>query len=63
MSKVRDILGPDKESEFLQSFVRVGFAAEEDEEEPHKSVYVQPKPDLSSDLKLDIGEKSPRRLR
>lgn len=43
MSKVRDILGVDKESEFLQSFVRIGLTADQEDHEPHKSVYMQPK--------------------
>lgn len=43
MSKVRDILGVDKESEFLQSFVRVGLTADQEDNEPHKSLYMQPK--------------------
>lgn len=69
MSKVRDILGVDKESEFLQSFVRVGLATDQDEHEPHKSVYMQPKPHVtiakqSSDNKSDYSDgKSPRRSR
>lgn len=43
MSKVRDILGTDKESEFLQSFVRVGLATDQEENEPQKSLYMQPR--------------------
>lgn len=66
MSKVRDILGPDKESEFLQSFVRVGLKADEEEDETQKSVYQQQKPPLTkqaSELKSELSEKSPRRIR
>lgn len=43
MSKVRDILGVDKESEFLQSFVRIGLTADQEDNEPHKSLYMKPK--------------------
>lgn len=69
MSKVRDILGVDKESEFLQSFVRVGLTADQDDHEPHKSLYMQPKPHVtiakqSSDNRSDLSDgKSPRRSR
>lgn len=69
MSKVRDILGVDKESEFLQSFVRVGLTADQDDHEPHKSLYMQPKPHVtiakqSSDNRSDFSDgKSPRRSR
>lgn len=43
MSKVRDILGTDRDNEFLQSFVRVGIRAD-DEDTAIKSVYsMQPK--------------------
>lgn len=69
MSKVRDILGVDKESEFLQSFVRIGLTAEQDDHEPHKSLYMQPKQHVtiakqSSDNRSDLSDgKSPRRSR
>lgn len=69
MSKVRDILGVDKESEFLQSFVRVGLTADQEDNEPHKSLYMQQKPHVtiakqSSDIRSDYSDgKSPRRLR
>lgn len=68
MTKVRDILGVDKESEFLQSFVRVGLTAEQDDNEPHKSLYMQPKTvtiaKQSSDIRSDYSEtRSPRRTR
>lgn len=69
MSKVRDILGVDKESEFLQSFVRVGLTADQEEHEPHKSLYMQPKPHVkiakqTSDIKSEYSDgKSPRRSR
>lgn len=66
MSKVRDILGPDKESEFLQSFVRVGLKADEEEDETQKSAYQQQKPALTkqtSELKSELSDKSPRRIR
>lgn len=67
MSKVRDILGPDKESEFLQSFVRVGLKADEDEEDAQKSAYAQQKPDLptqASEPKSEVSDKyAPRRIR
>lgn len=42
MSKVRDILGTDRDNEILQSFVRVGIRADE-EDNAIKSVYMQPK--------------------
>lgn len=69
MSKVRDILGVDKESEFLQSFVRVGLTSDQDDHEPHKSLYMQPKPHVtiakqSFDNRSDLSDgKSPRRSR
>lgn len=68
MSKVRDILGVDKESEFLQSFVRVGLTADQDENEQHKSVYMQPKTvtilKQPSDIRSDLSDtRSPRRSR
>lgn len=69
MSKVRDILGVDKESEFLQSFVRVGLSADQEDHEPHKSLYLQPKPHVtiakqSSDNRSDLSDgRSPRRSR
>lgn len=44
MSKVRDILGVDKESEFLQSFVRIGLSADQEDNDAHKSIYAQSKP-------------------
>lgn len=48
MSKVRDILGTDRDNEFLQSFVRVGIRAD-DEDTAIKSVYsVQPKSSSSA---------------
>lgn len=67
MSKVRDILGVDKESEFLQSFVRGGLGADLDENEIHKSVYSQSKAPIiakqSSDIRSDYSDRSPRRSR
>lgn len=42
MSKARDILGTDRDNEFLQSFVRVGLKSDE-EDTTKKSVYSQPK--------------------
>lgn len=69
MSKVRDILGVDKESEFLQSFVRVGLASDQDDHEPHKSLYMQTKQHVtiakqSLDNRSDLSDgKSPRRSR
>lgn len=69
MAKVRDILGVDKESEFLQSFVRVGLSADADDHETHKSVYKQTRqqsqlPKQSSDVRSDVSDsKSPRRSR
>lgn len=68
MSKVRDILGVDKESEFLQSFVRVGLTADHDYNEQHKSLYMQPKPFILSkqlsDMRSDNSDtRSPRRSR
>lgn len=68
MLKVRDILGVDKESEFLQSFVRVGLTADLDDNEQHKSVYMQPKPFVLSkqlsDMRSDNSDiRSPRRSR
>lgn len=70
MSKVRDILGVDKESEFLQSFVRVGLTADQEDNEPHKSLYSQTKSHVSiakqaSDIRSDdlSDTKSPRRSR
>lgn len=41
MAKARDILGTDRDNEFLQSFVRVGLKDEEDT--AVKSVYMQSK--------------------
>lgn len=47
MSKARDILGTDRDTELLQSFVRVGIQADE-EDNAYKSVYMQTKaPDAS----------------
>lgn len=68
MSKVRDILGVDKESEFLQSFVRVGLTTDHDDNEQHKSLYMQPKPFILSkqlsDMRSDNTDiRSPRRSR
>lgn len=66
MSKVRDILGPDRDSEFLQSFVRVGLKADEEGDTPYKSVYTQQKPDLTkqiSDGKSEGSDKTPRRTK
>lgn len=68
MTKVRDILGPDMDSEFLQSFVRVGLRAEEEEDAPYKSVYQKQKPDLSKQMSEGKSEggsenKTPRRTR
>lgn len=67
MSKVRDILGVDRESEFLQSFVRVGLAADQEDNEPHKSLYMQPKPPIvkqSSEIRSEgSGGRSPTRTR
>lgn len=63
MSKVRDILGPDRDSEFLLSFARVGIQAEIENEEP-KSVYMIQKPDLTkqmSDGKSENSDKTPRK--
>lgn len=65
MSKVRDILGVDKESEFLQSFVRSGLAGDNDETENYKSIYSSSKTAAISkqsiDIRSDSGEKSPIR--
>lgn len=36
-------MGVDKESEFLQSFVRVGLSADQEDNEAHKSLYAQSK--------------------
>lgn len=68
MSKVRDILGVDKESEFLQSFVRVGLTADQEDNEPHKSLYMQPKaPQIakqSSEIRSEGSDgRSPTRAR
>lgn len=66
MSKVRDILGPDRDSEFLQSFVRVGLKADEEGDTPYKSIYTQQKPDLTkqiSDGKSEGSDKTPRRVK
>lgn len=67
MSKVRDILGVDKESEFLQSFVRVGLTADQEDNEPHKSLYMQPKAPIvkqSSEIRSEgSGGRSPTRTR
>lgn len=66
MTKVRDILGPDRDSEFLQSFVRVGLKADEEGDTPYKSVYTQQKHDLTkqiSDGKSEGSEKTPRRAK
>lgn len=67
MSKVRDILGVDKESEFLQSFVRVGLAADQEDNEPHKSLYAQPKATIvkqSSEIRSEGSDgRSPTRAR
>lgn len=68
MSKVRDILGVDKESEFLQSFVRVGLTADQEDNEQHKSLYMQPKaPPIakqSSEIRSEGSDgRSPTRAR
>lgn len=68
MSKVRDILGVDKESEFLQSFVRVGLTADQEDNEPHKSLYMQPRaPPIakqSSEIRSEGSDgRSPTRTR
>lgn len=68
MSKVRDILGVDKESEFLQSFVRVGLTADQEDNEPHKSLYMQPRaPQIikqSSEIRSEGSDgRSPTRAR
>lgn len=42
----RDILGTDRDNEFLQSFVRVGISNNEDDDLPYKSVYTQQKTEL-----------------
>lgn len=57
MSKARDILGTDRDTEFLQSFVRIGIQADE-EDNAYKSVYMQTKPDTNSkpDLTKQISE-------
>lgn len=53
MSKVRDILGTDRDNEFLQSFVRVGIRAD-DEDTAIKSVYsMQPKSSSSAAHNVD----------
>lgn len=44
MAKARDILGTDRDNEFLQSFVRVGLHTDDDSNVPYKSVYTQQKP-------------------
>lgn len=69
MLKVREILGVDKESEFLQSFVRVGLSANQDDAEHHKSIYAQSKQQVTiakqiSDNRSEISDgRSPRRSR
>lgn len=60
MTKVRDILGPDRDSEFLQSFVRVGLKADEEGDTPYKSVYTQQKPDLTKQVSEGKSEGSDR---
>lgn len=65
MSKVRDILGVDKESEFLQSFVRSGLVNDNDENEHYKSIYMSSKTPIvtkqSFDIRSDSSDKSPIR--
>lgn len=65
MSKVRDILGVDRESEFLQSFVRSGLAGDKEENEHYKSIYLSSKaPAISKqsfDIRSDSSDKSPIR--
>lgn len=65
MSKVRDILGVDKESEFLQSFVRSGLGGDNDENEHYKSIYMSSKAPIVSkqsfDIRSDSSDKSPIR--
>lgn len=64
MSKARDILGTDRDAEFLQSFVRVGLQADEEEDAPYKSVYTQQKPDLTKQISEGKSETTtPRRSR
>lgn len=62
MSKVRDILGVDRESEFLQSFVRSGLAGDNEENEHYKSIYLSSKtPAISKqsfDIRSDASDKS-----
>lgn len=56
MSKARDILGTDRDSEFLQSFVRVGIQADE-EDNAYKSVYMQTKTEPTKpDLTKQVSE-------
>lgn len=56
MTKARDILGTDRDTELLQSFVRVGIQADE-EDNAYKSVYTQSKPDASKpDLAKQLSE-------
>lgn len=56
MSKARDILGTDRDTEFLQSFVRVGIQADE-EDNAYKSVYMQTKADITKpDLTKQLSE-------
>lgn len=67
MPNPRDILGTDKESEFLQSFVRIEINDEEDEE-PKQSIYSIQKPTKGlikqpSELKSESSDKTPRRAR
>lgn len=51
MAKARDILGTDRDNEFLQSFVRVGI--HDDDENAYKSVYMQSKSDAK---KTDLAK-------
>lgn len=67
MPNPRDILGTDKESEFLQSFVRIEIN-EEEYEEPKQSIYSLQKSTKglikqSSELKSESSDKAPRRAR
>lgn len=66
-ARVLSILGTDKESEFLQSFVRIEIN-EEEEEEPKLSIYSLQKSTKglikqSSELKSELSDKTPRRAR
>lgn len=58
-----DILGGDKEAEILQSFVRVGIKAEEDEEEPKRSLYAAKRVINQESDTQDSAEKPRQRSR